>query len=199
MNTAQAAAAVRFVVSNELKDKKAAQAAKKYKVVFSDQDLQEGEDFVGWWIMFPKQTDSTDIVLCALKDSLLGIADPLGKFVAIGDASNVNKKGGKVLGEIGNTGGPQSGVATTLAAAWAAGVYSAAKGTSNEFSVVMGNMAAGGVMHAKQGLETLTGSIQIYDNKSELIQALGSSEKKGVKHCKAKAEAGTKFIIPIPK
>ena len=203
MDAACAAGVVRYVLINFCgADGRVQKKIKKYKCLFSPTCLQEGREFIGWWIIIPKQTTARDVLLEEVGGVVMAHFDPTGQLVEAvggvaeaahavhGNMQNVSQVREMATGEFG------AGVTSRFSRAWAAGTYSSIKDTDLEFSVCMPQMVLGGAIHMTEGRDSVTGSIRVYHEKSSLISFMGYGEHHGnVQYCKNIAKGGTNFIF----
>ena len=195
-----AAGVVRYVLVNFNAEGKTKKAIKKYKVMFAPSCIQEGKEFIGWWIVIPKPTTANDVLFEEIKGVVMAHLDPVGKLAGaaggvIESAQGLHDNLGK-LDEQKKRATGTAGITDRFSRAWAAGTYSAAKGTDSEFSLVWPTMVLGGAIHITEGLDTLTGSIRVYNQKADMMSLMGHGESNGgVKYCKEIADGGDKFIM----
>jgi hypothetical protein len=199
MVTKEAEGIVRYQLSTNHLEGKAAKRAKKYQVYFSQEALQEGPEFIGWWIMVPKMTTAEEVLIEEVKGVLMAHLDPVGTATgAAGGAAAATHKIYKTAEDVAKAksfvgGGMASKITKRFSRAWAAGTWSAAKGTRQEFAIAAGEAICGGALWIIQGPSELTGSIRVY-SKEDTFKFMGygggSSD-----HCKEIAEAGTTFTM----
>lgn len=210
MNSAFAAAIVRLIVHRRSKDAghsgmkrvmmgtTQSQLDRK-KVLFSDQFFSE-DPFCGWWVLLDKPAGSNDIILKELAGVVMAHVDPAGQIAGAigGPVASVHAAYGtagqaQTVGSMAD-GSMASAIHDRWNDAWKAGVWSAAKGTSNEFSIALDYLIMGGFVTMDVGIDgSITGRCNLYTSSDRMMNAMGQAERKGLgasglKYCREMSE-----------
>ncbi len=204
MNTKIAEGVVRHVVSSLNNNNNISKKIKQSKVCFSPNSIQKDGDYIGWWIMTDQPVTAGDILFEEVKGVVMAHLNPVGRIASglggvAARASNIHSQANNI-NKIKNmaTGKLSQGITNRFSRAWAAGAYSSAKETKQEFSILLGQgILIGGAVKISQtnNSDALTVSIQTY-NKSDLVSFMGHGERQGgIKYCAEIAEGGTVVTI----
>jgi hypothetical protein len=174
------------------------------KVIISN-DWYDENPGTCWWAVINKPKGSNEIILKAVKGSVLAIAQGGMANVTGGVVRNVLEAYDKAetvkATATGVTGKLADEMYNQFDEAWKAGTWSAAKGTAQEFAIGLGYYIIGGpAAFARTRKGDLVVSFNCYESKNDFLNFMGSVErlfgnpttkpKGGVKKTREYARAG---------
>lgn len=159
----------------------------KKRILISN-DFYSEDPFTCWWVFLDKPTTSNDIIIKEVKGILMAhaigpLANAMGGQVrsiheAYSQLSDVHKAIG-VGKQLVSPNALANSTYNELNDAWKAGVWSAAKGTRQEFSLGLDQMLLGGCAHIGEVGGGIEINLGVWNNKKDVISYMGYAESKG--------------------
>ncbi|WP_193161409.1 hypothetical protein [Microbulbifer hainanensis] len=195
-------ALIRLVIARQMKNSLKAQGHGKLwrmvhglseskllkKRVLISNDFYSEDPFTCWWLFLNKPTTANDIIIKEVQGILMahamgGVANAMGGQVrSVHEACSQLSNTHKAMGVAKQTVSAKAMANKTynkLNDAWQAGVWSAAKGTAQEFSLGFDQMLLGGCAHIEKNGKDLEINLRTWNNKSDMLSFMNFAESKG--------------------